>query len=135
MQGKVTSAEQCAGHCTEVHTPNLGISPSLDTTQHNAVMNEEYLCEPEDVVNKEQHILALDITEVLCYGQSSQRHTSAGTWGLVHLPEHQSALALSSLLADLVDTLPDTSHGDQKRRGQEEPQSRWKGREAESNQN
>ena len=56
---------------------------------------------------KKQHILALNVTEVLCDGQSSQGHTCAGTRGLVHLPKHQSALALSSLVANLVDTLQD----------------------------
>lgn len=51
------------------------------------------LCESEDVVNEEQHILTLLITEVLCYSQSSQSHSGTGTWGLVHLSVHQGDLA------------------------------------------
>lgn len=51
------------------------------------------LCEAEDVVDEEQHILTLLVTEVLCYGQSSQSHSGTGTWGLVHLSVHQRHLA------------------------------------------
>lgn len=50
------------------------------------------LCETEDVVDEEQHILTLLVTEVLSYGQSSQSHSGAGTWGLVHLSVHQRHL-------------------------------------------
>ena len=44
-----------------------------------------YLCESEDVVNKEQHILSLLVTEVLGDSESSQGDTGTGTGGLVHL--------------------------------------------------
>lgn len=51
------------------------------------------LCESKDVVDEEQHILTLLITEVLCYSQSSQSHSGTGTGGLVHLSVHQGDLA------------------------------------------
>lgn len=70
------------------------------------MMTGGHLCEAEDVVDEEKHILTLDVTEVLCNGESSQRHTGSGTWGFVHLPKHQRAFALASLLTNLVDTLP-----------------------------
>ena len=64
-----------------------------------------HLGEAEDVVHEEQHILALKVTEVLCDGEPGQRHAGARTRGLVHLPEHQRALALARLVADLVHAL------------------------------
>ena len=36
--------------------------------------------------------LALNIAEILCDGQTRQRHTSAGTRRFVHLAEHQRNL-------------------------------------------
>lgn len=51
------------------------------------------LCESEDVVDEEQHILTLLITEVLGYSQSGQSHSGTGAGGLVHLSVHQGDLA------------------------------------------
>src|SRR5205085_3139930 len=45
------------------------------------------LCEAEDVVDEEQYVLALFIAEILCDGQSAQRHAQARTGWLVHLAE------------------------------------------------
>lgn len=59
------------------------------------------LCESEDVVDKEQHILTLLITEVLCYSQSSQSHSGTGTRGLVHLSVHQGDLAPTKVTVKL----------------------------------
>ena len=47
---------------------------------------------PEDVVDEEQHVLTLLVSEVLSHCQSSQGHSSSGTRGLVHLTIHQSHL-------------------------------------------
>lgn len=54
------------------------------------------LCESKDVVDEEQHILTLLITEVLSYSQSSQSHSGTGTGGLVHLSVHQGDLAAAT---------------------------------------
>merc|ERR1719359_1265685 len=40
------------------------------------------LGESENVVDEEQHILALDVTEVLGDGQAGKGDPSPGTWGL-----------------------------------------------------
>lgn len=55
------------------------------------------LCETEDVVNEQQHILTLLVTEVLGHGQSSQSHSGTGTRGLVHLTVHQRHLEMESI--------------------------------------
>merc|ERR1719449_410474 len=55
-----------------------------DTTQQGRHLGTS-LCESEDVVNEEQHILSLLVTEVLGDSQSSQGNTGTGTGGLVHL--------------------------------------------------
>lgn len=51
------------------------------------------LREAEDVVDEEQHILTLLVTEVLGHSQSGQGHSGAGAGGLVHLSVHQGDLA------------------------------------------
>ena len=48
-------------------------------------MRTSYLCESENVVNKEKHILSLLVTEVFGNSKSSQSNTGTGAWGLVHL--------------------------------------------------
>src|SRR5665213_3655341 len=48
------------------------------------------LGEAEDVVDEEQHVLAL-IAEILGDGEARQRHAHAGAGRLVHLAEHQRA--------------------------------------------
>ena len=49
------------------------------------------LREAEDVVDEEQHVLAL-VAEVLGDGQAGQRDAGAGARGLVHLAVHEGAL-------------------------------------------
>jgi hypothetical protein len=49
------------------------------------------LGEAEDVVDEEQHVLAL-VAEVLGDGQAGQRDAGAGARRLVHLAEHEGAL-------------------------------------------
>jgi len=53
------------------------------------------LSETENVVNEEQHILTLLITEVLGNGQASKGNTGTGTRGLVHLTKYKSDLGVT----------------------------------------
>ena len=50
------------------------------------------LCESEDVVDEEQHILSLFVTEILGNGQTSQSDTGTGARRLVHLSVHERYL-------------------------------------------
>ena len=64
------------------------------------------LGEAEDVVNEEEHILALLVTEVLGNGETGKGDTGTGTRGLVHLTVHESGLGSvgrAGLLIDLDD--------------------------------
>ncbi len=47
------------------------------------------LGEPEDVVDEQQHVLALFVAEELGHGQCRQADAHTGARGLVHLAEHQ----------------------------------------------
>lgn len=47
------------------------------------------LGESEDVIDEQQHISALVVSEVLGDGEASQTHTGSGSGGLVHLSVHQ----------------------------------------------
>jgi hypothetical protein len=94
-----------------------------DTTQKGRHLGTG-LGETENVVNEEQHILTLLVTEVLGNGQTGQGDTGTGTGGLVHLTEHKSDLGVTLKLDDtsllhlvvqivtLTGTLTDTTeHG------------------------
>ena len=59
------------------------------------------LREPEDVVDEEQHVLALLVAEVLGDGEARERHAQTGARRLVHLAVHQGDLRLAQVL--LVD--------------------------------
>ncbi len=50
------------------------------------------LGEAEDVVDEEQHVLMLDVTEVLRHGQAGQCHAHTGSGRLVHLAVDQRRL-------------------------------------------
>ena len=50
------------------------------------------LGESEDVVDEEQHILVLLISEVLSDGETGETDTGTGTWWLVHLTVHEGGL-------------------------------------------
>merc|ERR1712046_241283 len=50
------------------------------------------LGESEDVVDEEQHILVLLVSEVLSDGETGETDTGTGTWWLVHLTVHEAAL-------------------------------------------
>jgi peptide chain release factor 1 len=58
------------------------------------------LSETENVVNEEQHILTLLITEVLSNGKTSKSDTGTGSRGLVHLTEDKSDLGLTLKVND-----------------------------------
>ena len=70
-----------------------------DTTQQGRHLGTG-LGETEDVVDEEQHILTLLVTEVLGDGQTSQGDTGTGSRGLVHLTEDQGDLGLAVELND-----------------------------------
>ncbi len=55
-----------------------------------------YLCESEDVVDEEEHVLALLVAEVLCHGEPGEGHAGAGAGGLVHLAVDQRHLRVGS---------------------------------------
>jgi len=55
------------------------------------------LGESEDVVDKEQHILSLVVSEVLSDGQAGQADSSSGTRGLVHLAVDQRSLGTRAI--------------------------------------
>merc|ERR1719341_2714654 len=70
-----------------------------DTTQQGRHLRTG-LCESEDVVNEEQHILSLLVTEVFSDGESSQGDTGTGAGGLVHLTVDKGDLGGLVLEAD-----------------------------------
>ena len=61
------------------------------------------LGEPEDVVDEQQHVLALHIAEVLRHGQRRERHPEPGARGFVHLTEDQRGVLEDPGLLHLVD--------------------------------
>ena len=61
------------------------------------------LGEPEDVVDEEQHVLALHVAEVLRHRQRREGDPQPGSRGLVHLPEHQRGVLEDTGLLHLVD--------------------------------
>ena len=61
------------------------------------------LGEPEDVVDEQQHVLALHVAEVLRHRQRGQRDPEPGARRLVHLAEHQRGLADDAGLGHLGD--------------------------------
>ena len=65
-----------------------------DTTKQSRHFGTS-LSETENVVDEEQHILALLITEVLRDGQTSESDTGTSTWGLVHLTEDEGDLGVA----------------------------------------
>lgn len=70
-----------------------------DTTQKGRHLRTG-LGETENVVNEEQHVLTLDVTEVLGDGKTGKGDTGTGTWGLVHLTEHKGHLGVTLELND-----------------------------------
>jgi len=50
------------------------------------------LHETEDVVDEQQHVLVLHVSEVLGHGESRKRNTETDARGLIHLAVDQSGL-------------------------------------------
>eukprot|EP00756_Hemistasia_phaeocysticola_P019160 Hpha_TRINITY_DN15643_c1_g2::TRINITY_DN15643_c1_g2_i1::g.101236::m.101236/K02835/prfA, MTRF1, MRF1; peptide chain release factor 1 len=82
-------------HTQVLSQRRLVTDSSRDTTQQSGHLGVR-LRETEDVVDEQQHVLSRHVTEVLSHRQSTLRHTSAGTRGLVHLTVHQHALRLTA---------------------------------------
>lgn len=61
------------------------------------------LREAEDVVDEEQHVLLLHVTEVLRHGQSREGDAQTRSRRLVHLAEHEGGLIEDTRLFHLVD--------------------------------
>ncbi|MPM50535.1 hypothetical protein SDC9_97277 [bioreactor metagenome] len=61
------------------------------------------LGEPEDVVDEEQHVLVLDIAEVLRHGQARQGDPQPGARRLVHLAEDEGGVLEDPCLLHLED--------------------------------
>merc|ERR1712055_644178 len=70
-----------------------------DTTKQSRHLGTS-LCESEDVVNEEEHVLTLLVTEVFGHGQPSQGNTGTGAGGLVHLTVDKGDLGGLVLQAD-----------------------------------
>jgi len=58
------------------------------------------LCEAEDIINEEQHVLSLLVPEVLGDGESGQCDTGTGAGRLIHLTVDQRHLRLVTLEVD-----------------------------------
>merc|ERR1739844_291380 len=87
-------------HATHVSGQGWLVAHSRRNTTQQSGHFGTGLSESEDVVNEEQHILTLLVTEVLGHGQSSQSHTGTGAGGLVHLTVDQGDLGGLVLQAD-----------------------------------
>ena len=61
------------------------------------------LREAEDVVDEEEHVLVLDVAEVLRDGEPRERDAGARPRRLIHLAIHERALALAARRARLDD--------------------------------
>jgi peptide chain release factor 1 len=59
------------------------------------------LREPEDVVDEQQHVLALDVAEVLRHRERREPDSKAHARGLVHLSEHERGLLDDARLGHL----------------------------------
>ena len=95
------------GGDTLLHLTHIGGQSWLVTDSGwNTTQKGRYLGtglgEAENVVNEEQHILTLLITEVLGDGQTSQGDTGTGSWGLVHLTVDEGDLGGTT--SDVNDT-------------------------------
>jgi hypothetical protein len=58
------------------------------------------LCEAENVVNEEEHVLTLLVPKVLGHGEAGQSNTGTRARGLVHLTVHQRHLGALVLERD-----------------------------------
>ena len=88
--------DSCNSHSL-LHTTHIGGKSGLvtdgggDTTEKGGHLGTG-LGESENVVNEEQHILSLLITEVLGDGKTGKSNSGSGTRGLVHLSEDYGSI-------------------------------------------
>merc|ERR1719249_151905 len=102
VSGHIDGLDRCDGsllgggdtllHGTHVSGKGWLVTDSRWDTSEQSRHLGAGLGEPEDVVNEEQHVLALLVTEVLSNSQTSQGDTGTGARGLVHLSVHQGDL-------------------------------------------
>ena len=86
------------GSDTLLQSAHLGGQRGLvaDGGGHTAQQSRDLrtgLGETEDVINEEQHVLMLDVTEILRHRQAGQGYTHTGSWRLVHLAVDQRCFA------------------------------------------
>ena len=77
---------------TEIRGEGGLVSDSRGDTSEKGRHLRVGLGEAEDVVDEEQHVLSLLVTEVLGDSETGEGDTGAGTWGLVHLAIHKGGL-------------------------------------------
>jgi hypothetical protein len=87
-------------HATHVGREQWLITNGRGNTTEQSRNLRASLCESEDVVDEQQHVLTLLITEVLGDGQTSQSDTSTSTRGVVHLTENQGDLGVTLQVDD-----------------------------------
>ncbi|CAH0730198.1 unnamed protein product, partial [Brenthis ino] len=92
--------------CPHLHTSDGASLRSRDALLHGAHVRRQSglvahsgrytpkssLSEPEDVVNKQQHVLPLLVSKVLCQGQPCERDARPRAGRLVHLTVYQRYL-------------------------------------------
>ena len=61
----------------------------------------EKLGKPEDIIDKNQHILSLLIPEVFRHSQSSKPNTQPSTWGFIHLPKNHCGFIKNAVPSQL----------------------------------
>jgi hypothetical protein len=92
-------------HLSHVYGEGRLVTDSGGNTSQQGRHLRSGLGETENVVNEEQHILSLLVTEVLGDGKTSKGDTGTGSGGLVHLSEDQGDLGLSLELNDTYDVV------------------------------
>ena len=55
-----------------------------------------YLCESENVIDEQQDILSINITEVFCLCKTSKSNSHSDSCGFVHLSEDQGAFGFTT---------------------------------------
>ena len=60
------------------------------------------LCKSENIVNKQKHILILNITEVFCHGKSGKTYSHTCSRRFIHLPIHQGSLVNNTAFLHLI---------------------------------
>merc|ERR1719354_1298481 len=105
VESRGSTAGEMPRSATDLHATHVSGEGGLvthsggDTTQQGRHLGTS-LCESEDVVNEEQHVLTLLVTEILGDSESSQGNTGTGTGGLVHLTVDKGDLGGLVLEAD-----------------------------------